>query len=111
MPNVNSLVLAMAILSRARFSKTPIDHAQTLCEIEKPKAASGCCLDGLPANTSTGHRGSRDSRGKIDKLTRDPTEDCSRNVVAASLNKFFFFSFKNFLVSERKLYSVYWNRF
>lgn len=81
MPNVNSLVLATAILSRARFSKTPIDHAQTLCEIEKPKAASGRCLDGLPVDTKAGHRGSRDSCGKIDKSTKDVIGDRNRSVI------------------------------
>lgn len=60
MPSVNSPGIGpWAILSRPRFSNTPIDHARTLCEIEKPREGGTRGRGGLPVN-----RGGK----KIDKL-------------------------------------------
>lgn len=64
MPSVNSPGIGpWAILSRPRFSKTPIDHARTLCEIEKPREGGTRSQGGLPVNA----RAPRDPK-KIDKL-------------------------------------------
>lgn len=54
MPSVNSPGIGpWAILSRPRFSNTPIDHARTLCEIEKPREGGTRGRGGLPVNTIT----------------------------------------------------------
>lgn len=79
MPSVNSPGIGpWAILSRPRFSNTPIDHARTLCEIEKPREGGTRGRGGLPVN-----RGGK----KIDKLI---VIEALSNISSTRIHEIFF---------------------